>query len=72
MFNTTLGDEAASLAGPFQFDVATADEILLNGVRCSFLPQDARRSLEEAFRREMDELKRVHLSDETAREGGPR
>jgi len=64
LFNTTLSDELLLLAAEFGCDVATADELLLNGVRHSFLPEDRKRSLEGELRAELDALKAVHL-------GGP-
>lgn len=57
LFNTTLNDEVALLGGPFGFDIATIDEILLNGVRSTFLAPEERQSLEAAFRSEMAALK---------------
>jgi aminodeoxyfutalosine deaminase len=61
LFNTTLNDDIALLADPFGLDVAACDEILLNGVRHSFLPESEKRALEMAFRTELDALKAVHL-----------
>lgn len=60
MFNTTLGDEYALLAGPFGCDVETIDAILLNGVRHSFLPPAEKQALEAEFRAELAKLKREH------------
>ena len=62
MFNTTLNDDVALLADPFGLDLATIDEILLNGVRHSFLPAERKRELEAEYRAELDALKTVHLS----------
>jgi aminodeoxyfutalosine deaminase len=62
LFNTTLNDDVALLAEPFRLDTAAADEILLNGVRYSFLPEDAKRRLEAEYRAELDALKAVHLT----------
>jgi adenosine deaminase len=61
LFNTTLNDELATLADPFGFDVAAIDEILLNGVRCSFLPAERKQALETRYRAELDALKADHL-----------
>ena len=61
MFNTTLNDDVALLADPFGLDLATIDEILLNGVRHSFLPAERKRELEAEYRAELDALKVVHL-----------
>ncbi|MFN8512017.1 MAG: adenosine deaminase [Chloroflexia bacterium] len=63
LFNTTLNDEVALLADPFGLDVAAIDEVLLNGIRCSFLPEPRRTELEAAFRTELAALKATHLPD---------
>lgn len=57
LFSTTLDEEVQTLADSFGFDVAAIDEILLNGVRHSFLPAERKRALEAAFRAELDGLK---------------
>ena len=62
MFNTTLNDEVALLVDPFGLDLETIDEILLNGVRHSFLPAEPKRALEATYRAELDALKGVHLA----------
>jgi aminodeoxyfutalosine deaminase len=61
LFNTTLSDEIGLLAEPFGFDAAAIDEILLNGVRHSFLPLERKQALEAAFRAELAALKPLHL-----------
>ncbi len=61
LFNTTLNDDAALLADPFGLDVAAIDEILLNGVRHSFLPDPEKQRLETEFRVQLKALKAVHL-----------
>jgi adenosine deaminase len=61
LFNTTLNDDVALLADPFGLDLAACDEILLNGVRYSFLPEPEKRRLEAAFRLELDALKVTHI-----------
>jgi adenosine deaminase len=58
LFNTTLNDEAKLLVVPFNFDIDTIDEILLNGVRCSFLPAVEKQILEAQFQAEMTKLRR--------------
>jgi len=63
LFNTTLNDDAALLAAPFGFTVAEIDDILLNGVRHSFLPAERKQRMEAEFRAELDALKRTHLAD---------
>ena len=62
MFNTTFNDEVALLGDPFGLDIATIDEVLLNGIRHSFLPADRKRSLEVEYRAELDALKVEHLA----------
>jgi aminodeoxyfutalosine deaminase len=64
LFNTTLNDEVALLAGAFDGDAATASEILLDGVRHSFLPSERKQTLEAAFRAEMAALQAQHLTSE--------
>jgi adenosine deaminase len=61
LIGTTLTREVGLLADPFGLDVAAIDEILLNGVRHSFLPAPAKRRLEATYRAELDALKAVHL-----------
>jgi adenosine deaminase len=60
-FNTTLNNEVALLADPFGLGVEAIDELLLNGVRQSFLPTERKSELETAFRSELAALKEVHL-----------
>jgi adenosine deaminase len=61
LFNTTLNDEVALLASAFNFDIPAIDDLLLNGIHHSFLPPERKQEMEQAFRREMAELKAVHL-----------
>jgi adenosine deaminase len=56
LFNTTLNQEVALLAEPFHFDLATINDLLLNGVRHSFLPPDEKRTMQAQFREEMARL----------------
>jgi adenosine deaminase len=60
LFNTTLNDEVALLGGTFGFTVQEIDDILLNGVRHSFLPAEHKSKMESEFRAELDALKRQH------------
>ena len=53
LFNTTLSDEIQLLAVSFNFDLATINELLLNGVRHSFLPTEEKQAMEATFRTEM-------------------
>ena len=61
LFNTSLNDEAALLGDPFGLDVAGIDEILLNGVRHSFLPPERKQALEARHQQELASLKAAHL-----------
>ncbi len=56
LFNTTLTDEACLLVDPWGFSRETIDEILLNGIRFSFLPEEQQRSMEAVFLEEMRAL----------------
>jgi len=64
LFNTTLNDEVTLLDTAFGLDVTKIDEVLLNGVRCSFLPEDRKRQMEREFRGELDGLKATHLGED--------
>ena len=55
LFNTTLNDEVTLLANTFHFERDTINEILLNGVRYSFLPDEKKQLLEQRFREEMEQ-----------------
>ncbi len=57
LFNTTLNDNVYTLYDPFAFSLDTIDEILLNGVRHSFLPDEQKQQLEAEFRAEMQRLR---------------
>jgi len=57
LFNTTLNDEVKLLVDPFNFDIDTINEILLNGVRYSFLPVQEKQALEASFQAEMMKLR---------------
>jgi adenosine deaminase len=64
LFNTTLDDEVATLATAFGFtaaEVGAVDEIVLAGVRQSFLPPERKVTLEGRCRSALDQLKDVHL-----------
>lgn len=62
LFNTTMNQEVALLHSEFGFDVGQIDEILLNAVRESFLPESEKRAMEKEFRSEMANLKKIHLA----------
>jgi aminodeoxyfutalosine deaminase len=61
LFGVTLNDEAALLADPCGLDLTTIDEVLLNGVRHSFLELERKQEMESAFRSAMEALKADHL-----------
>ena len=56
LFNTTLNQEVALLADPFNCDLATINALLLNGVRHSFLPAEEKQALEATFQAEITKL----------------
>jgi aminodeoxyfutalosine deaminase len=57
LFNTNINAEVALLSSGFGLAIEQIDEILLNGVRYSFLPPDKKAELEAEFREEMAALK---------------
>jgi aminodeoxyfutalosine deaminase len=58
LFHTTLNDNVYTLFEPFHLPLAAIDEILLNGVRHSFMSEEKKQKMEEEFRAEM---RRLHL-----------
>ena len=62
LFGTTLTDEVAALADPLGLSVAAIDEILVNAVTHSFLPEPRKRQMEAAYRAELERLKALHLA----------
>ncbi len=56
LFSTTLNHEVALLFNAFTFDVNAANNILLNGVRHSFLSREEKQAMEAAFQQEMAQL----------------
>ncbi len=52
LFNTTFKDEAALLPEPFGFGLGEIDELILNGVRHSFLLPQRKQDIEPTFRAE--------------------
>jgi adenosine deaminase len=50
LVNTTLNQEAQLLHEPFGLAVAASDDILLNGIRSSFLDAERKRRLDATFR----------------------
>jgi hypothetical protein len=60
LFNTTLDDEVVLLGDVFGLSLPAIDDVLLNGVRYSFLPPERKQDMEAAFRAELDRLKVSH------------
>ena len=60
LFNITLSEEYALLATRFGLDINAIDQIVLNGVRSSFLPEMQRQDLEDACQLEIAKLKALH------------
>ncbi|HXR66052.1 MAG TPA: adenosine deaminase [Ktedonobacteraceae bacterium] len=56
LFNVTLNDDIERLHSAFHLELAEIDELILNGVRHSFLPQTRKQSMEAEFRTEMARL----------------
>jgi adenosine deaminase len=56
MFNTTLTDEYLALAGGLGFSHDEIKQIVLNGVRASFLPEEDRAKLLAGFVAEIERL----------------
>lgn len=63
LFATTLNEEITLLATTFGLSSADIDQILLNGIRYSFLPEQRRQELERQFLSELATLKIEHLAD---------
>ncbi|MBV9258826.1 MAG: hypothetical protein JO215_12500, partial [Ktedonobacteraceae bacterium] len=63
LFNTSLNANVATLYDSFHFSLDTIDEILLNGVRHSFMPVEKKHKMEEEFRAEMKRLRQSLLLD---------
>ncbi|HEX4713618.1 MAG TPA: hypothetical protein VH164_01695, partial [Ktedonobacteraceae bacterium] len=57
LFNVTLNQDVERLHSAFHLDLDTINEILLNGVRHSFLPEERKQSMEAEFRTEMTRLR---------------
>lgn len=57
LFNTTLTDNLLTLSDPLDLSLEAIDELLLNGIRQSFLEVEQKQQLEQAFRTEMARLR---------------
>lgn len=64
LFNATLNQEVELLHSAFQLDLPTINEILLNGIRYSFLSDKRKSALIADFEREMQELLERYLLNE--------
>jgi adenosine deaminase len=62
MFNTTLTDEYQAVAETFNFDATAFEQLALNAVHASLLPEPARLNLEKQFRAEFSQLRSQHLT----------
>lgn len=60
LFSATLNQNILALHEAFSFPLDTIDEILLNGVRHSFLPQEQKEQMERDFRAEMFRLRQEY------------
>ena len=58
MLNTTLNQDVERLHSAFGLDLDVIDDILLNGVRHSFLPAERKLTMETEFRLEMAHLRK--------------
>jgi adenosine deaminase len=58
LFNITLNEDVERLHSAFHLDLDQIDDLLLNGVRHSFLPAERKRSMEAEFRAEMGRLRK--------------
>lgn len=57
MFNTTLTNEYLAIVAVFDFDVAMIEKLVLNGVRASLQPQEAKITMAQQFRDEFARLR---------------
>jgi adenosine deaminase len=56
MFNTTLTGEYLKIAAAFGFDAKTIEQLVINAVRASLLPEPVRIEMEARFRYQFAEL----------------
>src|SRR4030095_7407974 len=68
MFNTTLTDEYLRAAAAFGFGAETIEQLVLNGVRATLLPELMRAEMEREFRQEFARLKAGGGGDEILKE----
>jgi adenosine deaminase len=68
LFNTTLTNEYLVVARTFQMGADELEQLALNGVRASLLPEPERANMEAAFKAEFMRLRQVHLPDQAVNE----
>lgn len=61
LFNTTMNDEFILLHSAFQLDIETINQLLLNGIRQSFLPTDRKQQLVADFQIQLSDLAKTLL-----------
>ena len=61
MFNTNLTDEYIKVADTFHFSAETMEQISLDALRASFLPDDKKKELESSFVDQFSRLRAEHL-----------
>jgi adenosine deaminase len=62
LFNTTLTDEYLRAAQAFDLAPETLEQLSLNALRASRLPEDGRRTLEGQFHAQFAQLRKEHLA----------
>jgi aminodeoxyfutalosine deaminase len=62
MFNTDLVREYQALADHLAFSTSELEQLSVNAVRASFLPDDEKAALERGFRAEFNRLRAAHLA----------
>lgn len=60
MFNTTLTDEYLAICAAYGWGAAEVEQLVLNGVRASLLPEGERSTMETRFEVELTRLRREH------------
>jgi adenosine deaminase len=62
LFNTSLSEDYATLVDPMGLSVEQIDQLLLNGFRSAFLPEDRKTALVDQATRDLAALKLTHLA----------
>jgi adenosine deaminase len=63
LFNTTLNDEYLHAVQDCGLSVAQLEQAALNAVRVSYLPENEKSAMQEAFQQEYHRLHRQHHID---------